>query len=141
MRARKELFSFIYGRKTMSLKTLMIIKSVVCLLAIPVLFLPIAFYGLFGIQLDANSRYPAWEYGASLVGILLLTWSARNAVDSDARRAICLGLCAYDAVGFVVTVIALLTGEMNFLGWGVAVLYLLLAIGFGYFLLPQKRTA
>jgi len=38
------------------------------------------------------------------------------------------------------TLIILLTGGLNLLGWGIVFIYLFFTLGFGYFLLPQKRT-
>jgi hypothetical protein len=38
----------------------------------------------------------------------------------------------------VVSLIAVLAGVTNPLGWLVVVLYLFLTLGFGYFLLPKK---
>jgi hypothetical protein len=126
----------------MKLKTLMIIKAVVCLcLGVPILLLTVFTYSLFGASLNPAGVFAAREYGASLIGNMLLTWFARNAVDSDARRAIILALCVYDAIGFVITLIAQLGGVLGPLGWFAAVIYLFFAIGFGYFLLPQKKGA
>jgi hypothetical protein len=125
----------------MKFKTLMIIKAVVCLcLGVPILLAPVFLYSLFGTSLNPGGVFAAREYGASLIGNLLLTWFARNAIESDARRAIILGLCVYDAIGFVVTLIAQFTGVLGPLGWFAAVIYLFFAVGFGYFLLPQKKV-
>ncbi|MFZ0534114.1 MAG: hypothetical protein WAM09_13125 [Anaerolineales bacterium] len=126
----------------MKLKTLMIIKAVVCLcLGVPILLAPIFFYSLFGASLNPGGVFAAREYGASLIGNLMVTWFARNAIESEARRAIILGLCIYDAIGFVVTLIAQITGVLGPLGWFAMAIYLFFAIGFGYFLLPQKKVA
>jgi hypothetical protein len=126
----------------MKFRTLMIIKAVVCLsLGVPILLAPVFLYSLFGAALNPAGVFAAREYGASLIGNLMLTWFARNAVDSDARRAIILALCIYDAIGFVVTLIAQFSGVLGPLGWFAAVIYLFFALGFGYFLLPQKKAA
>lgn len=126
----------------MKLQTLMIIKAVVCLsLGVPILLAPVFLYSLFGASLNPGGVFAAQEYGASLIGNLMVTWFARKAAKSDARWAIILGLCVYDAIGFVVTLIALLTGVLGPLGWFAAAIYLFFAIGFGYFLLPQKGVA
>src|SRR4030043_861855 len=118
----------------MSLKTLMIIKAVVCLtLGAILLLVPNFLYSFFGTTLNDAGVFAAREYGAALIGTLFLTWYARNAAESQARRAIILDLFIYDAIGVVITLIAVLTGVMNPLGWAVFALYLLLAIGFGYF--------
>jgi hypothetical protein len=120
----------------------MIIKAVVCLcLGVPILLLTVFTYSLFGASLNPAGVFAAREYGASLIGNMLLTWFARNAVDSDARQAIILALCVYDAIGLVITLIAQIGGVLGPLGWFAAVIYLFFAIGFGYFLLPQKKGA
>ena len=123
----------------MKLKTLLIIKAVVCLcLGIPILLVPNFIYSIFGATLAAGGIFAAREYGASMMGNLMLTWFARNSQESDARWAIVLALFIYDTIGFIVALIAVLAGSVNALGWLIVVLYLLLAAGFGYFLLPKK---
>jgi len=124
----------------MKLKTLLIIKAIVCLcLGIPILLIPNFVYSIFGATLAAGGVFAAREYGASMIGNLMLTWFARNSQESEARWAIILALFVYDAIGFVVTLIAILTNALNSLGWLIVVLYLFLALGFGYFLLPQRK--
>src|SRR4030042_4318825 len=98
----------------MKFQTLMIIKAVVCLtLGILILFAPGFTYSLFGISLDPGVTFPAREYGASLFGNLMITWFARKAIESDARRAIILGLCVYEAMGFEVTLFVEIPGLLN----------------------------
>lgn len=126
----------------MKFQTLMIIKAVVCLaLGVPILLAPIFLYSLFGASLNPGGVFAAREYGASLIGNLMLTWFARNAVESEARRAIALALCVYDAIGFAITLMAIFAGALGLLGWFAAAIYLFFAVGFGYFLMPQKKTA
>jgi hypothetical protein len=126
----------------MKFQTLMIIKAVVCLaLGVPILLAPVFLYSLFGASLNAGGIFAAREYGASLIGNLMLTWFARNAIESDARRAIALDLCIYDAIGFVVTLIAQFAGVLGPLGWFAAAIYLFFAIAFGFFLMPQRKVA
>lgn len=125
----------------MKFKTLMIIKAIICLsLGIPILFFPEFLYGLFGIQLSGIAQtFPAREYGAALFGNMLLAWIGRNAEESIGRRAITWALFVYYAIGFVVTLILALSGQANALIWGPVLIYLLVSLGFGYFLL--KPTA
>ncbi|MCL4530528.1 MAG: hypothetical protein M1282_14080 [Chloroflexi bacterium] len=125
----------------MKFQTLMVIKAVVCLsLGVPILLATTFTYSLFGASLNPGGVFAAREYGASLIGNLLLTWFARNAIESESRRAIILALCVYDAIGFVITLSAQLTGVLGPLGWLAVVIYLFFAIGFGYFLIPQKKA-
>jgi hypothetical protein len=77
-------------------------------------------------------------FGAALVGFAVLTWVARNAPDSEARRAILLAMFIGDAVGFVIALIAQFGGAVNALGWSTVAIYLLLGIGFGYFVFMAK---
>jgi hypothetical protein len=126
----------------MNFKTLMIIKAIVCLGFGPILlFLPEQLLGLLGLTFCVGAAFTAREYGAALIGNLLLTWFARNAEASPARFAIILNLCIYDAIAFVVTLIFVFTGKLNSLGWGIVVVYLFFAVGYGCFLLPKKKTA
>lgn len=118
----------------MKLQTLMIIKAIVCiLLGGLILLFPGFTYSIFGTSLNDGGTFAAREYGAALIGTFLLTLYARNAAESQARRAIILDLFIYDAIGAVITLIAQLSGLFNLLGWAIFALYLLLAIGFGYF--------
>ncbi len=123
----------------MTLKTLLIIKAIVCLtFGVSILAVPEFIYSIFGATLAAGGIFAAREYAASMLGNLMLTWFARNAQESDARWALILALCVYDAVGFVVTIIAILSGAVNSLAWSVVLLYLFFAAGFGYFLIPKR---
>jgi hypothetical protein len=124
----------------MKFQTLMIIKAVVCLaLGVPILFAPVFAYSLFGLSLNAAGAIAAQEYGASLIGNMLVTWFARNAVESKARRAIILGLCVYDAIGLVIMVIALILGLGGPLVWFAVAIYLFFAVGYGYFLFKSPK--
>lgn len=118
----------------MKLKNMMIIKAVVCLLfGILFLLVPGPLMAFFGVTLDPGGIFVARLYGASLIGNLLLTWFSRNDPGSEALRASVLGLFVYDAIGFIVALMAVLSGVMNTFGWAVVALYLFLTLGFGYF--------
>lgn len=126
----------------MSLKTLMILKAIVCIvLGILILLAPGFTYGIFGTTLNDGGTFAAREYGAALIGAFCLTWFARNADESRARRAIILDLFIYDLIGVVVTLIALFSGTLNWLGWGIVAIYLFFAVGYGYFWFKQPATA
>jgi len=126
----------------MKFKTLMVIKAVVCLGFGPILlFFPAPLLALLGAAYGTGAALTAREYGAALIGNLMLAWFARNAQDSPARRAIVLALFVYDAVAFVAVLLIQLAGGLNALGWGIVAIYLFFTLGFGYFLLPQKRAA
>jgi hypothetical protein len=122
----------------MSFKNLLIFKAIVCLVfAILFLFVPVWMFELFGVNLSQGGTFPAREYGAALAGTMMLTWFARDMAASKARRPILLHLLVYDAIGFVVTVIYLLSGVLNWLGWGPAAIYLFFTVGSGYLLMKE----
>jgi hypothetical protein len=125
----------------MKLKTLMVIKAIVCLCFGPLLlFVPGQLLNILGTSFGLGAALTAREYGAALIGNLLLTWLARNAEDSIARRAIIWNLFVYDAIALVFTLIIQLSGGLNVLGWGIVAVYLFFTVGFGYFLLPQRKS-
>ena len=124
----------------MKVKTLLIIKAIICLcLGIPILIVPNFIYSIFGASLTLGGVFAAREYGASMMGNLMLTWFARNSQESEARWAIILALFVYDAFGFFVTLLAIISGTLNPLAWLIVALYLFLALGFGYFLIPKRK--
>jgi hypothetical protein len=126
----------------MKFKTLMAIKAVVCLGFGPLLlFFPGWLLNLLGLAFSSGAAFTSREYGAALVGNLLLTWLARNVETSPARRAIVWNLFIYDAIALVATLVFLVSGILNPLGWGIAAVYLFFTVGFGRFLVPSRKTA
>jgi len=128
----------------MSFKNLMIIKALVCLaFGTLLLAVPDKLLSIFGATLGDGGMFTAREYGASLFGNLFLCWFAKNAGESDARRAIILALFAYDLIAFVMTAITVVSGVLNPLGWSIVVIYLFFTLGFGYFLVkpPVVKSA
>lgn len=93
--------------------------------------MPKTLYSLFGATLGVAGVFAAGEYSASLFSNLALTWYARDAGPSRARRAIILDLFIYDAIGFIVTV-------LNVLGWAIVAVYLFFTLGYGYFWFANK---
>ena len=119
----------------MNFKNLMIIKALVCLaFGILLLAIPDKLLSIFGTVLSDGGMFTAREYGAALFGNLFLCWFARNALESDARKAIILALFVYDLIAFVMTTITVISGVLNVLGWAIVMIYLFFTLGFGYFL-------
>ena len=126
----------------MSFKTLMIIKAAVCLVfGLLLLIVPGPLLTLMGASYCSAAALTARKYGAALMGNLMLTWFARSAEPTRERRAITLDLFVYDPIGLVATLVILLSGNLNWLGWGVAFIYLFFTVGFGLFLLQRTKPA
>jgi len=87
----------------------------------------------YGITLSPGGILIARLFGAVLLGVAVLTWSARNAGESEARKAIILSRFVCETLGFIVALLGQLAGVVNALGWSTVAIYLLFALGFGYF--------
>lgn len=123
----------------MTFRTLLIIKAIVCLVfGLFLLLAPAVLLNLLGTELNDGGTFTAREYGAALVGTLLLTWFAKNVKAADARGAILLDLLVYDLIGLIVTSSVVIAGVLNVLGWSIVVVYLFFTVGSGYLLLKEK---
>ena len=118
----------------MNLSLLMTINAVVAaIFGIGFVIAPSPTLAFYGISPDAAFRLVAQLFGAALVGFAVLTWSARNATASEARKAIVLALFVSDGLGFILSVVGQFQGIPNALGWLNVAIYFLLTLGFGYF--------
>ena len=118
----------------MNLRILMIINTVVAgVFGIGFVFFPWQVLSLYGIQPNPPINFIGELFGAALLAFAVLTWTAKNAADSDARKAIIRALFIGDALGFLMALIAQLDAVVNNLGWSTVIIYLFLAVGFGYF--------
>jgi hypothetical protein len=126
----------------MTFRSLLVVKAVVCLFfGVLLLVAPGTLFGLLGATLTASGEFPAREYGAALIGTLLLTWLAKDVMAPDARRAILADLLVYDGIAVIVTVLAVLSGVLNVLGWGIVAVYLFFAGGSAYVLSARRVSA
>ena len=118
----------------MKLRNLFIVNAVISLVfGVASVLAPALLLSLYGITLSPAGIVVTRLLGAAFLGICVLTWLARDAPDSEARRAIVLGLFVENAIGFIVALLGQLAGVPNVLGWSIVVIYLLLALGYGYF--------
>ncbi len=118
----------------MNLSTLMIISTIIAMVfGVAFLLVPDQMGSLYDVEVNETLTYVVRLLGAAFVEIGALTWFARNANDSSARRAIVLALIIGNAIGFVVALIGQINNVVGVLGWGSVAIFLLLALGFGYF--------
>jgi hypothetical protein len=123
----------------MTFRTLLIVKAAVCLVfGLFLLLAPGMLLNLLGTALNDGGAFTAREYGAALIGTLLLTWFAKDVKAADARGAILLDLLVYDAIGMVVTFLVVLSGVLNVLALGIVIVYLFFTLGSGYLLLKER---
>jgi hypothetical protein len=129
-------------RYKMKLKILFIITAIVAVVfGVAFAIIPAQVYSLYGIESSAGLNYMGQLFGSALIGYGLIAWLARNAADSDSRRAIILAFFIADGIGFVVALIGQLNDILGSLGWLTVVIYLLLTIGFGYFQFSKPSSS
>lgn len=125
----------------MKFKTLMVIKAIVCLcFSIILLAIPGKLYSLFGTVLSDGGMFAAREYAAAMGGLLFICWLGRNAAESDLKTAVITGLFVYDLIGVIISVIAVIAGILNPMGWLIVLVYLFFTLGFGYFLIKPQPS-
>ena len=118
----------------MKLKILFITTAIVAIVfGAAFVIIPTQLYSLYDIESGAWLNYMGQLFGAALIGLGLIAWVARNAADSDSRRAIILAFFIADGFGFVIALIGQLNDVVGSLGWLTVAIYLILTIGFGYF--------
>lgn len=78
--------------------------------------------------------------GANFIGFAVLNFFARNIQDGEALRVVVLANLVSEALGLVLGLYAQLTTGGSWFGWLSIIVYLLLALGFGYFLLMGPRA-
>ena len=118
----------------MKLNSLFIFNAIATIIfGIGSVLAPQALVSLFGATLNPAGVLMMQYGGAWLIGIGLLAWFARNAADSQARRAIVLAFLICYSIAFIVALLAQLAAVLNALGWATVALNLLLALGYGYF--------
>ena len=131
------------GENIMKLCNLMAIKAVIVVVfGIGFILIPTTLMSFYGLTLNPGGAVMTQLFGASFILLGILLWFAKNAPSSDvALRAIVLAVTVGDAIGFIVALLAQLSGMMNALGWVTVALYLLLALGFGYFQFVKPATS
>ena len=91
--------------------------------------------GTFGMNFDASAALMAQLFGAAFIFGSIVLWLARNVdLDDVAGRAIVVGVVVSNAIGFIVTLMASLSGVWNAMGWLPVALYLVFGLAFAYFL-------
>ena len=95
----------------------------------------------FGMDLSPAGTVMARLFGTAFIFGSLVLWLARNTPSSDkSLRAIVIAVVVSNAIGFVVTLLASLSGVWNVLGWLPVGLYLVFGLAFAYFLFAKPAT-
>lgn len=125
----------------MSLATFLLIKTIVCLVfGIPFVLAPAAVMSLYGITVDPVATTMTRYVGATLIGIGLVCLLTRKSADLKTLQGLTLGLFVGDTIGFIVALSAQLGPIVNPIEWVNVVVWLLLAVGLGYFRFLKLRA-
>jgi len=118
----------------MKLRNLYLANSIIMLvLALGLILMTSVMVNLFGVNNGAETRTLSQLLGVGLVVSGMITLLAREVTDPMARSAINFSNLIADVLGVVVALNATLTGVFGWFGWLLVVVYLVLALGFGYF--------
>ena len=128
----------------MKLKHLFIINAIISLgYALGELLITETMFSLyFGTETTtAEALLVARYFGWGLLAVGLICAFVANAPPSEAKQAIVKALFIADVVGIIVSLMGILDGTFNALGWSAVVIYVFLAAGYGYFWFIKPETA
>lgn len=99
---------------------------------------------LYGLDGSPSTRLMSQLFGAAFIFEAIVLWLSRSVDLYDvAGRAIVTGVVVSNAIGFIVCLMASLSGVWNAMGWLSAVLYLVFGLAFAFFLFmkpPAGKT-
>ena len=118
--------------QAMNHKMVFTVQSILFFLAgLVTLVVPRQFMAEFGLTLETGGVGLARLYGVTVIMVGLITWVARPAGPSTARRAIVLGLFAGNVLAALVGIFNALAGGFGSIIWISVIIWLLLALDFG----------
>jgi Ca2+/Na+ antiporter len=118
----------------MKLGTFLSISGVIAIVfGVAFVAVPAQMLSLYGITPNAATILMSRFFGATLLDVGLVIFLARMVTDPTAQRAIVVGSLVGSLVGLCVAVYGQLSGIVNSLGWSSVVIYLLLTVGYAYF--------
>ena len=126
----------------MKLSNWMAAKAIVeVIFGIGFVLIPGAVASLFGMTLDPAGTLMAQLFGTAFIFGSMVLWLARNEPASDAAMGgIILAVVVSNAIGFLVTFFATLSGVWNVLGWLPVALYLVFGLAFAYFQFGKRAA-
>ena len=125
----------------MKLSTLFTLNAIVStMFGLTFVFVPETAMSFYGATLSPGGALIARLFGAVLLGVAVLTWFVRNAGESEARKAVIISRFFCETFGFIVALFGQLAGAVNALGWSTVAIYLVFALGYGYFQFMKPST-
>lgn len=123
----------------MEFKTLMSVNAIIAIpVGIACILAPAQLLATYGISLPPMGLVIYQFWGAFLLGLGMLVWSARSIEERGVQRAIALSLFITYGIGCAIAVKGQLSGANN-TGWSTVVLFLLLAVAFASLWIGRLR--
>jgi len=123
----------------MKLKTFLIVNAFVsCLFGIVALLAPAQALSLFGVESNPVISMLARFTGLGSVALGLVPWFTRNMELSQAKKTIIPAMLICALIGIFISVSGLLSDGIK-MGWPPAGLYLVLAVGYAWFLFSKSK--
>lgn len=118
----------------MNVSLLMTLQAIVAIVFGAVLIvMPHELAQFYGRNPLVGAEYIAGLYGAALVGVGVISISARNATDSEAGQAVLLGLFVGALIALILVLIGQLEGSGTPRTWINVGILGFFTLGFGYF--------
>ncbi len=126
----------------MKLNTFLAVNAVVGLVfGITLLVIPSYLLTINGVQTDQAGLVLARLLGAEFIGFNIVTWLARNIGSSSERRFVVLGHTVSETFGFIVALMAKLSGLGNNMFWGIVAIYFIFALGYAYYQFAKPNNS
>ncbi len=125
----------------MSYKNITTVASIVAFaFGLGFVFMPAQLTAFYNVTLNEGGIFIGQLFGAALIGFGVLNWFGRNFTNDQAQQGLANANMVGDAIGFLFSLIAQLSGSAgaNALGWSTVLIYLLLGLGFAYLRFMSK---
>jgi uncharacterized membrane protein len=103
------------------------------------LLAPAWMLSVYGTSTNSTGLLTARVFGISNIQLSIIIWATRNNVESKILKVLVVLLFIGNALAFALALRAQISGVFNILGWTNVALYLLFAVGYGYFQLAFFR--
>ena len=118
----------------MKLSSFIAIHSILLsLFGLAFLLAPAWMLSIYGTSTNATGLLTAKVFGIGNIQLAAVMWIVRNDDGSKVLNTLVLLLFLGNTLAFILALQAQLTGVFNQLGWTNVALYLLFAVGYGYF--------
>ncbi|HEY4326864.1 MAG TPA: hypothetical protein VGN20_22955 [Mucilaginibacter sp.] len=104
-------------------------------------FIPAKFVAFYGASLDGGGVVVGRYFGGSNIFLGMIFWSySKVPLTAKSWPKLLRYNLIYDILMLIISLMAVLNAEVNTMGWTTVALFVLLAIGSGYFLMQSNKT-